>query len=68
MLDWFMDLVCVFSFTSKEKRQNPATAQINVKIIHAFWVLRGFVMRENRKNLRIDYEKMYSIHLKLESN
>ena len=57
-----------FSGTSKETRQNQATAPINVKIIHSFWVLRGFVMRENRKNLGIDWEKMYSIHLKLESN
>ena len=40
-LDWFMALVCVFSFTSKETRQNPATAPINVKIIHSFWVLRA---------------------------
>ena len=63
-----MALVCVFSFSSKETRQNPATAPVNVKIIDAFWVLRGFVMRENRKNLRIDWEKMYAIHLKLESN
>ena len=57
-----------FCFTSKETRQNPATALINVKIIHSFGVLRGFVIRENRKNLRIDWEKMYAIHLKLESN
>ena len=63
-----MALVCVFSFTSKETRKNPATAPIDIKIIHSFWVLRGFVMRENRKNLRIDLEKMYAIHLKLESN
>ena len=28
-----MALVCVFSFTSKETRQNAATAPINVKII-----------------------------------
>ena len=52
---------------SKETRQNPATAPINVKIIHSFWVLWGCVLRENRKNLRIDWEKMYAIHLKLES-
>ena len=63
-----MALVFVFSFTAKERRQNPASAPINVKIIHSFWVLRGFVIRENRKNLQIDYEKMYAIHLKLESN
>ena len=61
---WFV----YFSFTSKETRQNPATDPIDVKIIHSFWVLRGFVMRENLKNLRIDCEKMYAIHLKLESN
>ena len=61
---WFV----YFSFTSKETRQNPATAPINVKIIHSFWVLRDFVIRENRKNLRIDLEKMHAIHLKLESN
>ena len=53
---------------SKETRQNPATAPINVKIIHSFWLLKGFVIRENRKNLRIDWEKMYAIDLKLESN
>ena len=28
--------------TSKETRQNPATAPINIKLIHSFWVLRGF--------------------------
>ena len=50
---WFV----YFSFTSKETRQNPATAPINVKIIHSFWVLRGFVIRENRKNLIIYWEK-----------
>ena len=61
---WFV----YFCFTSKETRQNPATALINVKIIHSFRVLRGIVIRENRKNLRIDWEKMYAIHLKLESN
>ena len=61
---WFV----YFRFTSKETRQNPATALINVKIIHSFGVLRGFVIRENWKNLRIDWEKMYAIHLKLESN
>ena len=61
---WFV----YFCFTSKETRQNPATALINVKIIHSFLVLRGFAIRENRKNLRIDWEKMDAIHLKLESN
>ena len=44
-----MALVYVFSCTSKKTRQNPATVQLNVKIIHSFWVLRGFVIRENRK-------------------
>ena len=34
---WFLN----FAFTSKETRQNPATAPINVKIIHSFWVLRA---------------------------
>ena len=34
---WFV----YFSFTSKETRQNPATAPINVKIIPSFWVLRA---------------------------
>ena len=63
-----MALVCVFSFTAKETRQNQATAPIDIKIIHSFWVLRAFVIREDRKNLRIDWEKMYAIHLKLESN
>ena len=57
-----------FSFTSKEKRQNPATAPIDIKIIDSFCLVRGFVIRENRKNLRTDWEKMYAIHLKLESN
>ena len=38
-----------FCFTSKETRQNPATALINLNIIHSFWVLRGFLIRENRK-------------------
>ena len=61
---WFV----YFSFTSKETRQNPATAPINIKIIHSFWVLRSFVIRENKKNLMIGWEKMYAIHLKLESN
>ena len=42
--------------------------KINVKLIHSFWVLRGFFIRENRKDLRIDWEKMYAIILKLESN
>ena len=42
---WFV----YFSFTSKETRQNPSTAPINVKIIHSFSVLRGFVIREKRK-------------------
>ena len=42
---WFV----YFCFTSKETRQNPATALINVKIIHSFLVLRGFAIRENRK-------------------
>ena len=63
-----MALVCVFAYTYKETRQNPATATINIKIIDSFSVLRGFVIRKNRKNLRIDWEKMYAIHLKLESN
>ena len=63
-----MASVCVFLLHIQRNKENPATAPINVKIIHAFWVLRGFVMSENRKNLRIDWEKMYSIHLKLEWN
>ena len=63
-----MALFVYFSFTSKETTQNLATGPINVKIIQSFYVLRGFVIRENRKNLRIDREKMYAIHLKLESN
>ena len=63
-----MALVCVFFLHIQKTRQNPATAPINVKIIHPFWVLRGFVVRENKKNLSIDIEKMYAIHLKLESN
>ena len=67
LIDSWLSFV-YFSFTSKETRQNPATAPINVKIIHSFWVLRGFVIRENRQILRIDWEKMYAIHLKLESN
>ena len=33
---WFV----YFAFTSKETRQNPATAPINIKIIHSFWMLR----------------------------
>ena len=57
-----MALICVFSYTYKETRQNPATAPIHIKIIHSLWVLRGFVIRENRKNLIIDWEKMYAIH------
>ena len=61
---WFV----YFTFTSKETRQNEATAPINFKFIHSFWVLRGFVIRENIKNLRIDWEKMYAIILKLDSN
>ena len=61
---WFV----YFSFTSKETRQNPATTPINIMIIHSFCVLRGFVIIENRKNLRIDWEKIYAIILKLESN
>ena len=61
---WFV----YFSFTSKETRQNPATAPINIQIIYSFWVLGGLVIRENRKILRIDLEKMYAIHLKLGSN
>ena len=60
---WFV----YFAFTSKETRQNPATAPINVNIIDSYWVLRGFLLRRNRKNLRIDWEKIYAIHLKLES-
>ena len=73
-MDFFAPLIDLwlcfvyFSFTSKGTRQNPATAPIKVKIIDSFWVLRGFVLRENRKNLRIDWEKMYAIILKLESN
>ena len=63
-----MASVCVFFYTYKETRQNQATDPINIKIIHSFWVLRGFAIRENMKNLRIDWEKMYAIHLKLESN
>ena len=31
-----------FCYTSKEIRQNPATALINVQIIHSFWVLERF--------------------------
>ena len=62
-------ILCIFvSHPKKQLRQNPAIALMNVKIIHSFWVLSGFVIRENRKNLRIDWEKMYAIHLKLESN
>ena len=61
-----MAFIFVFSFTSKETKQNPTTAPINIKIIQSFWVLRFFVIRENRKNLGIDWEKMYAIHLKLE--
>ena len=60
---WFV----YFSFTSKETTQNPATAPIDIMIIHSFLVLRGFVISKNIKNLRIDWEKMYAIHLKLES-
>ena len=66
MLDWLMALVSVFSYTYKETRQNPGTAPMDFKIILSFWVLIGFVIRENRKNIRIDWEKMYAIHLKLE--
>ena len=36
-------LFVYFAFTSKETRQNPATATINVKIIHSFWVLRACI-------------------------
>ena len=73
-MDFFAPLIDLwlrfvyFSFTSKGTSQNPATAPIKVKIIDSFWVLRGVVLRENRKNLRIDWEKMYAIILKLESN
>ena len=62
-----MALVCVFFLHILREKQNPATASINIKIIYSFWVLRGFVIRENRKNVRIDCEKMYAIHFKLES-
>ena len=64
-----MALVCVFSFTSKKTRKNPATAPINVKIIHPFWVWRGFVARENRKKtqdrLRKDVCNSLEIRIKL---
>ena len=60
--------LCIFPSRPMKEKQIPATAPMNVKIIHSFWMLRGFVIRENRKNLRIDWEKMYAIHLKLESN
>ena len=73
-MDFFAHLIdswlrfVYFCFTSKEKRQNPATDLVKMKIIHSFSVLKGFVIRENNKNLRIDWEKMYAIHLKLASN
>ena len=41
LIDWWLWFV-YFAFTSKETRQNPATAPINVKIIHSFWVWRAW--------------------------
>ena len=35
---WFV----YFAFTSKETRQNPATAPINVKIVHSFCSVERF--------------------------
>ena len=61
-------LVCVFFLLIQRNKTKSSHCPIKVKIIHSFWVLRCFVRRENRKNLRIDWEKMYAIHLKLESN
>ena len=49
-----------FSFISKETRQNPATAPVNIKIIHSFLVLRGFVRREDGKNPTIDWEMQFT--------
>ena len=40
LIDSWLSFV-YFAFTSKETRQNPATAPINVKTIHSFWVLRA---------------------------
>ena len=50
---------------SKETRRNPATALINVKIIHSFWVLRCFVIRENRKKSQDRLEKDVSNSLEI---
>ena len=60
--------LCIFPSHPKKQDKILPLLKINIKIIHSFWVLRAFVIRENRKNLRIDWEKMYAIHLKLEWN
>ena len=42
---WFV----YFSFTSKETRQNPSTAPINVKIIHSFLSVERFCHKRKQE-------------------
>ena len=64
---WFWFLY--FCFTSKEARQNTATVCSNQHYYYPFILsVERFCHKRKQKNLRIDWEMMYAIHLKLESN
>ena len=60
---WFV----YFCFTSKETRQNPATARINVKFIHSFWVLRGFChqRKQEKSQDRLGKDVCYSLEIRI---
>ena len=45
---WFV----YFCFTSKETRQNPATALINVKIIHSFLSVERFCHKRKQEKFQ----------------
>ena len=74
-MDFFAHLIdswllfVYFCFTSKETRQNPATACSNQHYDYPFILsVERFPHKTKQENLRINWERMYGIHLKLESN
>ena len=59
---------CIWIRSSSYFIFQPLRALINIKIIHSFWVLRGFVIREKKSQDRLgkDVCKSLEIRIKLE--
>ena len=68
MLDGLMVLDCVFSLHILRKKTKSSHCSIQHKDYLFILSVERFCHNRKQENLRRDWENMYAIHLKLESN